>query len=229
MLFRTPRWAIAAALFVGWPALAPAQPYTIKEAGTAPPMALDKAVADLLSPKSVQFLDKGDVLAEVWFRKEVPVAATPQQLKAGLTYEQIDETTLLGAVRVDKPVVDFRKQKIKPGVYTLRLGIQPMDGDHMGTAPSSFFCLAVPAAADKKPGPLKDAKELQDLSTKATGGSHPGVFFLATDLKDAGASPKLVSQTGGLWVVVQRLDATAKGGKGTLAIGLTLVGVSPAA
>jgi hypothetical protein len=229
MLFRTPRWVIAAALCLAWPALAPAEPYAIKEADTAPPKALGKAFADLLSPKSVQFLDKGDVVAEVWFRKEVPAAATPQQVKAGLTYEQIPETTFLAVARFDKQVIDFRKQKIKPGVYTLRLGVQPMDGDHMGTAPSPYFCLATPAAVDKNPAPMKEAKELQDLSTKATAGSHPGVFFLATDLKDPGTSPKLVSQEEGRWVVVQRLDATAKGAKGALILGLTLVGVSPAA
>jgi hypothetical protein len=229
MLFRTPRWVIAAALLIAWPALAPAQPYTIKEAETAPPKELDKGIADLLSPKAVQFLNKGELVAEVWFRKEVPSGATPQQLKNGLTFEEIPETTLLGAIRFAKAVTDFRKQKIKPGVYTLRLGVQPMDGDHMGTAPSPYFCLAVPAAADKKPGPMKDAKDLQELSMKATGGSHPGVFFLATDVKDPGAAPKLVSLSDGLWVVTQRVEATAKGQKGTLVIGLTLVGTSPAA
>ena len=37
---------------------------------------------------------------------------------------------------------------VPPGVYTLRLGYQPQDGDHMGTAPHSEFCLACPAAED---------------------------------------------------------------------------------
>ena len=84
-------------------------------------------------------------------------------------------------------------------------------------------------AGAREPGPMDDPKELQELSAKSTGGSHPGVLFLATDLKDPGAAPKLVSQPGGIWAVSQRLEATAKGQKGTLVIGLTLVGVSPAA
>jgi hypothetical protein len=227
MLFRTPRWALVAALVVAWPAVAAAQ-YTIKEAESAPPKQLDKAVSDLLGPKSVQFLNKDELVAELWFRKEVPVTATPQQLEKGLTYEQIAETTLMGAIRIDKPVTDYRKQKIKPGVYTLRLGMQPMDGDHMGTAPDPYFLLVSPAAEDKKPGPMKDPKDLQDLSTKATGGSHPGVFLLVP-VKDPGAEAKLVTMPGNNWVLEKRLDATAKGQKGTLIIGLTLVGVSSAA
>jgi hypothetical protein len=229
MLFRTPRWVMAAALLAVVPALAPAQPYTIKEAETAPPKELNQAIADLLAPKAVQFLNKGDLVAEVWFRKEVPTQATPEQLKSGLTYEQIPETTLIGAVRLAKPMTDFRKQKIKPGVYTLRLGVQPMDGDHMGTAPSPYFCLLSPAADDKKPAPMSDPKDLQELSAKSTGGTHPGVLYLATDVKDPGAAPKVISPTSGIWAVAQRLEATAKGQKGTLVIALTLVGTSPAA
>ena len=227
MLVRTPRWVLVAALAVAWPAVAAAQ-YTIKEAETPPPKGLDKAVSDELAAKSVQFLNKDELVAEVWFRKEVPVTATPQQVEKGLTYEQIPETTLVGAVRFDKPVTDYRKQKIKPGVYTLRLGLQPMDGDHMGTAPDPYFLLVSPAAEDKKPGPMKDPKDLQDLSAKATAGSHPGVFLLVP-VKDASAEAKLVSMPGNNWVLEKRLDAAAKGKKGALLIGLTLVGVSSAA
>jgi hypothetical protein len=224
MLLRTSCWVIVAALVAACPAVAAAQ-YTIKEAETPAPKGLDKAVSDLLAPQSVQFLDKGEVVAELWFRKEVPATDVP---KGGVTYEQVQETTLVGAVRFDKPVTDYRKQKIKPGVYTLRLGVQPMDGDHMGTAPDPYFLLVAPAAEDKKPGPMKDPKELQDLSAKAAGGTHPGVFLLVA-IKDPGAAPKLESMPGNNWVLEKRLDAAAKGGKGTLVIGLTLVGVSSAA
>ena len=40
-------------------------------------------------------------------------------------------------------------------VYTLRLAYQPMDGDHMGTAPYSEFCLLVGAEMDTKPDLLE--------------------------------------------------------------------------
>src|SRR5262249_47951408 len=142
--------------------------YTIKEAATDPPEELDKSIAGLLTKNAVQLLDsKGDLLCEVWFRQDVPSTANAQQLKNGLAYQDLQETIVMGAPRVAKPITDYRKQKLKAGVYTLRLAFQPMDGDHMGTAPNPEFCLLVRASDDKKPDPLKDAKQLHDLSIKA--------------------------------------------------------------
>src|SRR5262249_39269103 len=164
-MFRIIRWTLAAgAWFAVLPAWA-AEAYSVKTATTPVPKELKAAVGNLLSDRSVQFLDpKGNAIGELWFRKEIPAKATPAQVKNGLTYRELDETTLLGAVRFDQAVTDYRKQKIKAGVYTLRLGFQPMDGDHMGTAPYPEFCLLVPANADAKPDTIS-AKELQELST----------------------------------------------------------------
>src|SRR6202011_5762709 len=99
------------------------------------------------------------MICEVWFRKELPVKATAEQLKNGLTYREVEESTVFGTIRYEQEASDYRKQKIKPGVYTMRLGFQPMDGDHMGTAPYGEFCLLVAAKADEKPD-VMDAKEL---------------------------------------------------------------------
>src|SRR5262245_53937551 len=126
--------------------------YSIKVGQTPPPQELREPFRKLLGERSIQFLDeKGTPVAEVWFRQVVPAKATPEQVKNGLTYHEVEETTFLGAIRFDQQITDFRKQKIKAGVYTLRLGFQPMDGDHMGTAPFPEFCLLIPASADRKP------------------------------------------------------------------------------
>jgi hypothetical protein len=220
---------VAAFLLSVLPAAADPAEYAVKEAETPPPKVLDKSIGDLLGKKSIQFLDaKGELVCELWFCKEVAANATSQQLKNGITFQEVPETTLLGVVQFARQVTDFRKQKIKPGVYTLRLGFQPSDGDHMGTAPYKEFCLLIPAEDDRKPGPLESAKDLQERSTKATGGSHPGVLLLWPE-KDPGEAPKLFSREGGCWVVALRLAASAKNEKGLLILGLTLVGTSPAA
>ena len=113
----------------------------------------------LLSDKCVQLLDpKGELLVEVWFRKAWPAKATEAQIKNGLTYAEIPETTLVGALRVVKQWTDYRKQKIKPGVYTLRIAHQPMDGDHMGTAPYSDFCLTFPPTATRSRIPWRSKR-----------------------------------------------------------------------
>src|SRR4051794_21620021 len=181
-------------LLAAVPAAAADTPYSIKEANNPPPKELNAAIGNVLNDKSVQLLDaKGNLLSEYWFRKEVPVKATPEQIKNGLTYQEVAPTTLLGVVQVVQQTTDYRKQKIKPGLYTLRLGIQPMNGDHMGTAPYPEFCLLVPASEEKGPEPLAAQKDLEELSTKASGSGHPAIFLLFPPGK-AAAAPQLVSK-----------------------------------
>jgi hypothetical protein len=129
-------------------------------------------------------------------------------------------------MRVVKPAFDYRKQKLKPGVYTLRLAMQPQDGDHMGTAPYSEFCVVSPAADDTKPD-LLEVKALNELSAKSTE-SHPAVLLLFPGT-GAAAEPKLVNKGMGHWVLLFQLPAAAAGQKATLPVGLTLVGASASA
>jgi hypothetical protein len=206
--------------------LAPAQDakYSVKTATAEPPKDLSDSIRKLLSPTAVQFRDaKGGLIAELWFRKEVPADATPEQVKNGLTYRELKETTVLGAARFEQAWTDYRKQKIKPGVYSLRLGFQPMDGDHMGTSPYPDFLLLVNAKNDKNADPV-EPKALQEMSIKTMGTSHPGVLVLFPNNK-AGGAPQLVSQPNNHLVLNVTEDVKVGGAKaGTLGIGLALVG-----
>src|SRR5207249_173056 len=161
--------------------------YTIKELNSPPPKEVREPIRKLLNDKALQLLtDKGSVLCDVWLRKDLPAKATPEQVKNGLTYRELEESTVFGAIRYEQEGTDYRKQKIKPGVYTLRLGFQPMDGDHMGTAPFNDFGLLAPADLDKTTDAL-DPKELQALSAKAAGRKHPGVMLLFPNKKPGDA------------------------------------------
>lgn len=223
---QTVRAALAAALLAVLPAAAAAQ-YTAKEVDAAPPNEIKEPVRKLLGQRSVQVLDaKNTVLCEIWFRKEIPVKATAAQVKNGLTYREVPETTLLAVMKVAETMTDYRKQKIKPGLYTLRLAFQPQDGDHMGTAPHAEFVLAVPQGQDKG-APTLEPKELHELSMKAPGTSHPGVFLLFP--QKTAAEPKMVDKSEGHWALTLKLDVLANGAKAALFIGLTLIGVSSAA
>jgi hypothetical protein len=206
--------------------LAPAQEgkYSVKVATVEPPKELSEPIRKPLGSEAVEFLDaKGGRIATLWFRKEVPADATPEQVKNGLTYRELKETTVLGAARFDQQWSDYRKQKIKPGVYTLRLGFQPMDGDHMGTSPHPDFLLLVNAKEDKNANPV-EPKELQEMSIKTMGTSHPGVLLLFPNNKP-GAAPQLVNQPNNHLVLNTKEDVAVGGTKaGALGIGLTLVG-----
>jgi hypothetical protein len=202
--------------------------YSIKvQDKSAPPKELPDTVRKLLAERSVQLLDaKGEVLAEVWMRKEVPAKATEAQLKNGLTYREVPETTLLGAVKLPKQGSDYRKQKIPPGVYTLRLGYQPQDGDHMGTAPYSEFVLLSPAKEDKGAETM-EIKALTEMSAKSTNG-HPAVWLLFPPDKGTG-DPKLANKGDGHWVLFFKQDVLVGTTKGSMGIGLALIGQAASA
>ena len=205
-----------------------ADPYSIKTVDKTPaPEDVKEPIRKLLADHSVQLLDaKGEVLAEVWFRKDVPAKATDEQIKNGLTYREIPETTVFGAIRFPKQITDYRKQKIAAGVYTLRLANQPQDGDHMGTAPYSEFLLMSPAAEDKKPE-VMEPKALQEMSGKTTKG-HPGVLLLFPGT-GAAAEPKLEKKEENHWVLMVLQPVKVGDKKATLPIGLTLIGASSSA
>jgi hypothetical protein len=201
--------------------------WSIKTLDAAAPTELEEPIRSLLGGRCVQLLDgQGEVVVELWFRKETPAKATEIQIKNGLTYREIAESTVLGALRVYRDFTDYRKQKIAPGVYTLRLAFQPPTDDHTGSAPYTEFCLACPAGEDKK-ADLLEPKALQELSIKSTG-KHPAVFLLFPG-KNLAADPKLVAKGDSHWVLMVRLDAAAGDAKAALAVGLTLVGASPKA
>ena len=222
----------AAILVVLSAALATAAPdpssCTAKTATTEVPKELAEPVRALLSDKSVQVQDKdGKVYCEVWFRKELPIKATAEEVKKGITYRKLEESTILGAVRFNQPWRSFRKQDIKPGLYTLRLGFQPMDGDHQGTAPFNEFLLLTPAAADKE-AKIMPHKELTELSGKTIpGGSHPAVLLLYPNPKPE-AGPQLVNKGKNIFVLNWKSDVTAGSDKAVLGLGLTLFGVTEA-
>jgi hypothetical protein len=219
--------AVTFLLALGQMAVAAPAPYTVKVVDKAtPPKELGEPIQKVLGERAIQLFDsKGDLALELWFRADIPAKATEAQVKNGLTYREIAESTVFGAVRVAKQFIDFRKQKIKPGVYTLRLGFQPMDGDHMGTAPYSEFCLLSPAAEDKSADTL-ETKALQELSAKTTG-SHPGVMLLFPS-KGSG-QPKIVDKGEGNWALELQQEASAAGKKTVLGIAITVAGASPAA
>src|SRR5262245_35298472 len=119
------RYAIIVLALFAVPVLGDDAPGTIKKEKVAPPKELKEPFQSLLSDEAYQLVDdKGAAWATFWFRKAVPAKAAAEQVKNGLTYREIPQTTLIGAVQFAQPWTDFRKQKIPAGVYTLRMALQ---------------------------------------------------------------------------------------------------------
>jgi hypothetical protein len=215
------RWVLTVVVAVAPATWAQAQ-YSVKSVKADPPADVNASLRKQVGDNSVQFLDgKGNVICQLWFANAVPADATPEQIKNGLTYRELKETALMGVAKFEQAWSDYRKQKIKPGVYTLRLAFQPMDGDHMGTSPYPEFTLLVAANKDAKPGTM-ESKALVEMSTATMGTSHPGVLMLAPNAKPS-PMPQLAKRENNHWVLNTRAGVAAKG-PAVIGVGLTLVG-----
>lgn len=200
---------------------------TVKVEDAEPPKELSDAVRGVLGGKAMVVSDdKGKPVCIVWAAKALESKATAEQAKAGLKYSQVEETTVVGAVKFADTWVDYRKQKIKPGVYTLRLAVQPMDGDHMGTAPYNEFCLLCPADLDKKPE-LLEVEKMHELSTKSTTRKHPGMMLLFPNKTPADA-PVIEAKPKEHWVLSYGVPTTAAGQKAALGFSLVVLGQTSA-
>jgi hypothetical protein len=196
--------------------------FSIKTATTEPPKELQEPIRQMLQGQSAQFFDPaGKLVCELWFCKELPAEATAEQVKNGLTFRELKESQLVAAVRFAQPWQDYRKQKIKPGVYTFRLGFQPADGDHSGKSAFTEFLVLSAASKDQNADPMA-TKALLDMSGKSIGSGHPGVFMLFPNNKPG--SPTVESKPREHWVVNFGCAFNASGNRGMLGFGLTLVG-----
>jgi hypothetical protein len=116
----------------------------------------------------------GDATLTFWWVKLLPLAATAS---AAPEWASVAEGSLVGAVQVSTSFRDVRGRTIKPGVYTLRFGIQPQDGDHLGVSSYRDFLLLSPAAVDQDPAPTGHDGTIR-MSKQTLGASHPGVWML---------------------------------------------------
>jgi hypothetical protein len=211
-------------VFAATPLFAEPPKLTLAASKLDPPKELTDAVKPLLGTDAMKVSDAGGDVLTLWVRSELTSTANADQVKNGLTYREIAEGTLLGAVRLDKPFVDFRKQEIPAGVYTVRLAVQPDTGDHRDTAPHQDFALLVPAAADKSAEPV-ELKELVKLSLKATGSDHPGIMLLFPH-HGKEEKPELADHKDDIKTIRLRRPVTTGDGKASLGIAVVVHGVS---
>jgi hypothetical protein len=160
---------VLVSLIAGAPG-ASAQTLTAAASDAAPPDELSPAVKASLGGLSAK-VQSGTTTLEFWWVKSLDAAGS------GEGWARVAEGSLAGAVRVSEPYPDIRGRRIKPGVYTLRYALQPMNGDHLGVAPHREFLLVCPAAADTAVAPT-GYQGTVDLSKQTTGAAHPAVWSL---------------------------------------------------
>ena len=128
-----------------------------------PPSQLAPAIASLLHTSGAKVV-VGDATLDIWWVQSIG--------GDGPGWGGVDSGTLVGAVRVTGSFKEIRGKVVAPGVYTLRYGLQPQNGDHLGISTYRDFLLLSPASVDQDPKPL-GFDGVVALSKQVIGTSHP--------------------------------------------------------
>jgi len=196
-----------------------------------PPKPLGAAIRDVLNAQGYRILDEsGRPFMDIWLRRAIPSSAKPAGPKGAIQFPFLSEGELLGACQLAGEVHDYRDQEIPKGCYTLRYGLQPVNGDHLGVSPFRDYALLLLAAKDNSLD-LPPKKQLEQRSADAAGTSHPAVLMLlsspAEELKKA---PLMVHDSDkNTWSATLPFELVVKGQGGSLAypVRLLVVGVGP--
>jgi len=219
-------WSLLLAM-VPCPVLAEDE-YKIQELKQAPPSSVAPEIAKELSPEGYRVVDgEGKPFAEIWLRKSVPATAKPAGAKGVIQFPFLAESELLGVMQLMGEGHDYRDQAIAKGVYTMRYGLQPVNGDHLGVSPFRDYSLLLPAAKDKTVASLP-RKQLETQSSESAGSSHPAVFFML-DAPTATKTPSMIhDEEKNTWRVAVPLNLAVKGESKpvTHPVSIIVVGVS---
>jgi hypothetical protein len=166
--------------------LAAREEFSVDALKEAAPAEVSEPIRKELAPAASRILRGGKPFVDFWFRNALPAGEARTGL--GILYGSLKPAGLVGVARFHGGGSDFKGQKFPTGVYTMRYGVQPEDGDHQGVSESRDFLLLCPAASDASPDVL-DPKELNKLSAKVNGKKHPAVLYLVGG--DGGTLPRV--------------------------------------
>jgi hypothetical protein len=196
------------------PALAAAPSKTPVPADVGP-------LAERLAADTVSVTVKGGATKlDFWWVKGLPIKAGTA---AAPSWADVEEGALVGVVNLSSDYRDIRGRVIKPGAYTLRYGIQPANGDHLGVSPYREFLLLSPAAVDHDPAALGHDGTIE-LSKQSIGGSHPGVWSLDPPVAQGSALQVYKTELGHDGVIMEVPVVRDGTPAGTLKFGLVLIG-----
>jgi hypothetical protein len=204
-------------------------PYKAEASKDSPPAALTAPIKDVLEARAIQILGAdGKPLARVWLRKGIPASARPAGAKGTILFPFLAEGELIGALEFVGEGHDFRDQTVPRGVYTLRYGLQPVNGDHLGVSEFRDYALLIPAAKDTAVAAIPK-KTLEKQSSESAGSNHPTILLLVAAPKDAKPEPATVrDETKNLWGVVLPVSISIKGEAAPVSTNLQLIIVGAA-
>lgn len=191
------------------------------------PQGLSKEVAAVLQPDGHRLTGPDGPVCDVWLVKNL--VAKPDFSPTLAVKYPLEVGSLVGVLRIPdgNKFTDFRGQEIGAGVYTLRYGQQPQDGNHIGTSELRDFLLAIPAKDDESPMPINFVSQLQEKSAKSAGSTHPAIFPLLPAEKPFKTASLEHDEDNDFWIV--RLNGQSKrdGKSVPVPIRVVVIGESP--
>jgi hypothetical protein len=187
--------------------------YKVSVLKEAPPAAAAAGIRGDLNDQGFRVEDeKGQALADIWLRKTIPAGEKPSGPKEAVLFPFLADGELIGLLRFASEGHDYRDQAIAKGVYTMRYGLQPVNGDHLGVSTYRDYSLLLPVAKDQKLAVLP-RKQLEQQSAESAGTSHPAVLLLQGASAEASkAIPSMVRDAEkNTWSVVIPLKILVKG------------------
>ncbi len=164
-------------LIIATAAWASGADYTVEEIRDPPPAELSAAIRSELQESGLRVLEDGEPFCEVWFRRSFPGGGGGGGLSR--SYPDVADTALLGAIRVLGEMRDNRDNAFKKGLYTIRHGLQPQDGNHVGASEYIDFALLLSAGRDTTvEGDFSDSMAMIYRSLDDGGTGHPVVFAM---------------------------------------------------
>ena len=129
-------------------------------------------------------------LCEIWLRRAVPSGLLRSVGHRDSTLSRPDRWWGSFGFRENERLPQAGNRR---GVYTLRYGLQPVDGNHVGTSETRDFLLLSPAGEDKDPAKL-EVENLYKFSRDASETTHPAILPMQGVVSDfdAETAPVLV-------------------------------------
>ena len=166
--------ALIFVLFFG-PTMAQEVKLDPSEAGV--PIDLSADIKGVLDEGGYTISVDGQLTAHFWFRTKPQLANSPSS-ELGVTFGQLESGSLVGVVQLLQTWSDYKGNSIPAGVFTMRYGVMPADGNHMGVSPYRDFLLLIPVSQDTNPADVYDYAKLVTSSVEASGVPHPAVLAL---------------------------------------------------
>lgn len=183
----------------------------------AVPPDLAPPVASALAPGGIR-VQIDSLTIDIW--SVARVAAGAETPAASGPWQQVPQGALLGAIRLSAALRDIRGRVIPAGVYTLRFGLQPANGDHLGVSAHREFVLVSPATVDRDVAPTGYDGAVE-RSRQSIGTSHPAVLSIDPPEADASTVNQVRTNDAGHQAVIVSVP---RDGGPPLIFGLVVVG-----